>query len=196
MLGLALASIVLLPFAEALREAYETSRSAPPLERRAALTMFFPEYWGRPDRADTPSGPSNFTERTLYIGVLPLLLAFAGLVARRPRGPQLFFAGLAAAALAVALDTGPASDLIVGLPVLDAMNLNRLLLVASFALALLAGFGAQLFLHGSVPERRRMLIAAAAGGGASAAHRLGRPSLLAGRDDNCRQSAYSGSTRP
>ena len=48
----------------------------------------------------------------MYAGALPLLLAAAGLVARRPRGPQLFFAGLAVVSLAVALDTGPFSHAI------------------------------------------------------------------------------------
>ena len=97
----------------------------------------------------------------MYAGALPLLLAAAGLVARRPRGPQLFFAGLAVVSLAVALDTGPFSRTIHDLPVLDQAALGRVLILASFAIAMLAAFGLQLLLNGTAAERRRMLIAAA-----------------------------------
>ena len=96
----------------------------------------------------------------MYAGALPLLLAAAGLVARRPRGPQLFFAGLAVVSLAIALDTGPFSRAIHDLPVLDQAALARVLILASFAIAMLAAFGLQLLLTGTAAERRRMLIAA------------------------------------
>lgn len=161
-LGLALAAVMLVPFVEGLRESYDTSRAQDPLAPRAALSIFFPEYWGRPDRANTASGPSNFTERTLYVGVFPLLLAVAGCVARRPRPPQLFFAALFAVAMAIVLDTGFLSETVGRLPGLDTINLNRLLVLASFALALLSGFGAELLLRGTGSERKRMLVAAGA----------------------------------
>jgi hypothetical protein len=158
-MGVALAAVMILPLVEALRESSETSRAGPPLPFRVAASAFFPEFWGRPDRVEVP-GPVNFTERTLYVGVLPTLLAAAGLVARRPRGPQLFFAGLAIVALAVALDTGPVVDVVADLPVLDRVNISRSLVLASFAIAMLAGFGFERLLAGSAAERRRMLIAA------------------------------------
>jgi Bacterial membrane protein YfhO len=160
-LGAALAGIMLLPFLEALRQSVLFSRSQPPLPAKVAASLFFPEYWGRPDRAQAVAGPANFTERTLYVGVLPTLLAAAGLVARRPRGAQLFFAGLALVALAVALDTGPLARGVRGLPLLDDANLNRLLILASLAIAMLAAFGLERLLCGSPEERRRMLVAAA-----------------------------------
>src|SRR5581483_10615288 len=106
-LGVALAAVMLIPFAEALHQSYDTSRAQPALPGRSLFTLLFPELWGRPDRAGLSLGPANFTERTLYVGVLPLLLALAGLFARRPRGPRLFFAVLGAVSLVVALDTGP-----------------------------------------------------------------------------------------
>jgi hypothetical protein len=158
-LGLGLGAVMILPLVEALRESSETSRAGPPLPIRVAASIFFPEFWGRPDRVEVP-GPVNFTERTLYVGVLPTLLAGAGLVARRPRGPQLFCAGLAVAALAVALDTGPIASVAADLPVLDRVNITRSLVLASFAMAMLAAFGFERLLAGTAAERRRMLVAA------------------------------------
>jgi hypothetical protein len=116
------------------------------------------------------------------VGVVPVLLAAAGLVARRPRGPQLFLAGMTVVALGVALDTGPVTDLVRDLPVLDSVNVNRLLVLASFGIALLAAFGCELLLSGTAAERRRMLVAAAAAGllpalGVLAAHAGGLADL-------------------
>jgi membrane protein YfhO len=161
-LGVALAAVMLIPFAEALRQSYDTSRAQPALPGRSLLTVVFPELWGRPDRPGLSIGPSNFSERTLYVGVLPLLLALAGLFARRPRGPQLFFAVLGVVSLVVALDTGPLAKAARHIPVVDLANLNRALVLASFALAMLAAFGWQRFADADARERRRMLIAAAA----------------------------------
>ena len=154
-LGAGLAAVMLLPLLEAIHQAINSSRSQPPLPVRSINALFFPKYWGI-----LGAGPSNFAERTMYTGVLPLLLAAAGLVARRPRGPQLFFAGLAVVSLAIALDTGPFSHAIINLPVLDQAALARALILASFAIAMLAAFGLQLLLTGTAAERRRMLIAA------------------------------------
>ena len=154
-LGAALAAVMLLPLAEALHQSVATSRAEPPLATRAIITLFFPKYWAS-------GGPDNFAERTLYLGALPTLLSAAGLAAKRPRGPQLFFAGLALVSMIVAFNTGPISRTIDHLPVLDRANLDRVLILASFAIAMLAAFGFQLFLNGSVGERRRMLIVAVA----------------------------------
>lgn len=153
-LGVMLGAVMLLPFVEALHQSYSSSRAGPPLAAKAIITLFFPKYWG-------VGGPSNFTERTLYLGALPTLLAAAGLLTRRPRGPRLFFAGLAVVALAVALNTGPLSRAVRHLPVLDQANLVRALILASFAISMLAAFGFQQLLDGTAAERRRMLIVAA-----------------------------------
>jgi hypothetical protein len=159
-LGVALAAVMLVPFAEALRQSYDTSRAQPALPGRSLLTLVFPEWWGRPDRAGLSLGPANFTERTLYVGALPLLLAVAGLFARRPRGPQLFFSAMGVVALLVAVNTGPLTKGIRHIPILHSANLNRLLVLASFALAMLAAYGCERLLRASAEERRRMLIAA------------------------------------
>jgi hypothetical protein len=158
--GLALAAVMLLPLKEALDASASTSRSGPPLPLKAVATLVLPEYWGRPDRVGEIPAPVNFTERTLYVGVLPALLAAAGLVARRPRGPQLFFAGLAAAALLVSFDTGPIPDVVYDLPVLDAINVSRALVLTAFAIAMLAAYGLERWRDADPAARRRMLIVA------------------------------------
>ena len=157
MLGAGLAAVMLLPLLEAIHQAINSSRSQPPLPARSITALFFPKYWG-----SLGAGPANFAERTMYAGALPLLLAAAGLVARRARGPQLFFAGLAVVSLAVALDTGPFSRTCPR-PARprSGRTLGRVLILASFAIAMLAAFGLQLLLNGTAAERRRMLIAAA-----------------------------------
>jgi hypothetical protein len=160
--GVGLAAVMLVPFAEALRQSYDTSRAQPALPVKSIVSLVFPEFWGRPDRAGLSLGPANFSERTLYVGALPLLLAVAGLCARRPRGPQLFFAGTTVVSLAVALNTGVLTRVVRDVPVLHSANLNRVLVLAAFALALLAGLGCQRLLEATEPERRRMLAGALA----------------------------------
>jgi hypothetical protein len=163
LLGGAVAAVMLVPFAEALGESTNVSRSQPALPLKTVLGLVFPEYWGRPDRTDIGiTGVSNFTERTGYVGALPLILGAAGLVARRPSGPQLFFAGMVAISLVVAFDTGPAASAARDLPVLDLIQLNRIFVLAAFGLAMLAAFGLERLLDGAPAERRRMLLAAAA----------------------------------
>ncbi|MBN1528594.1 MAG: YfhO family protein [Thermoleophilaceae bacterium] len=162
--GIGLAAVMLAPFLEALGQSNDTSRGGGvPLEPRALLAFVFPEYWHRPEVNFQLSleGPSAFPERTAYFGALPLMLALAGLVRRRPSGPQLFFAGLAAVALVTAVDAGPLTDAIRELPVLSKVELNRVLVLAAFAGAMLAAAGLQALLTGTAEERRRMLKAAA-----------------------------------
>jgi len=155
LVGAAIGAATLVPFVEALNHSFLTSRSQPPLPAKVGISLAFPEYWGPPDRP-VSGPPSNFTERTLYVGALPALLALGGLFAARPRGPQLFFAGLAVASLALALDTGPVSSGVGDLPVFDQVALHRVLILASFAIAMLAAFGLQSVLEGT--GRRRVLI--------------------------------------
>jgi hypothetical protein len=154
-LGVALGAVMLVPLLEAIHQSVASSRSQPPLATQSIITLFFPKYWAS-------TGPDNFAERTLYLGALPTLLAAGGLAARRPRGPQLFFAGLALVSILVAFDTGPISRAVDHLPVLDQANLDRVLILTSFAIAMLAAFGLQRLLSGTAVERRRMLIAGAA----------------------------------
>jgi Bacterial membrane protein YfhO len=185
--GLAMAAVMLVPLVEALRHASETSRSRPPIPFSAVLTLVAPEWWGRPDGLQV-AGPSNFTERTLYAGALPTLLALAGLVVRRPDGAQRFLVVLAVVAVAISWDTGPIASVVGDVPGLAAINVTRALVLAAFALAVLAGFGLQRLADATAGERRRMLWVTAAGAAvpvvvAVAAH----PGWIAGSADAVRR---------
>ena len=83
-LSLLIGAIMLLPFLEVLTQAYNSDRGNAAIERNTIYSFFFPELWGRPDKVLLPGPLANYQERTAYIGVFPLLLALAGLVARRP----------------------------------------------------------------------------------------------------------------
>ena len=111
------------------------------------------------------------------------MLAAAGLAARRPRGPQLFFAGLTVVSIIVAFNTAPISRTIDHLPVLHDANLDRVLILASFSIAMLAAFGLQQILNGSPGERRRMLIASRGGRPGAGGCRTRGPSGVARRSD-------------
>ncbi len=160
LLGAAIGAVMLVPLFEALGQSWNYSRSQPPLPIRSGLSLFFPEYWGRADRGPD-LGPLNFTERTIYAGAVPTILAVAGLAARRPTGPQFFFAGLALLGLLLALDTGPIASVAGSLPVLDQIQLHRVLVLVLFGIAMLGAFGLQRLLDATPAERRRMLVAGA-----------------------------------
>ncbi len=153
--GLALSAVATIPFLEFLSHSYPSPRGGPPAPASILYSWIFPELWGRPDNMFQGNGPLNYLERTAYIGVLPLLLALAGL-AFRPRRAQLFFAGVAVVAVAVVLPT-PVNALVRALPNANYIALTRLLSILCFAAALLAGFGAQRLLEATAHERARML---------------------------------------
>ena len=139
-LGAGLAAVMLLSLLEALHQtARQLARAAPRSRPRSIIALFFPEVLGISSRRR--AGPQLRRAHRSTSARSPTLLAVAGLAARRPRGPQLFFAGLAVVSLAVALDTGPFSRAILHLPGLDHVALVRVLILASFAIAMLAVFG-------------------------------------------------------
>ncbi len=154
--GLALSAAALGPFIEFLGVANTTSRgNASGYPNSIAYAFFFPELWGRPDKAIGQFGPINYTERTAYLGALPLLLAVGGLFARRPRGPHLFWALFGVVAGLIAMDTF-VHTFVVGLPGPDHVNMLRTLSLVELAGALLAGLGLQRWLEADGPGRRRM----------------------------------------
>jgi hypothetical protein len=170
--GLALSAAALAPFVEFLSLANTTSRGGETgYPNSIAYAFFFPELWGRPDKAMGQFGPINYTERTAYIGALPLLLAAGGLCARRPRGAHLFWGVFAAAAVLIAMDTF-LHNFVAGLPGPDNVNMLRTLLLVELGGALLAGLGLQRWMDGDARERRRMMVAMALVGLAPVAYLL------------------------
>ena len=156
LLGFALAAVMLVPLAEFLGVASSTSRGAAPLPGSVIPSFFFPEVWGRPDKA-LDFGPVNYSERTAYVGALPLLLAAGGLFVRRPSKDQILWAGMGLSAFCIAIDT-PLNSVVRDLPGGTTANLNRSLFVVAMALCVLAAIGLTRWLQADRSTRRRMLL--------------------------------------
>ena len=85
-------------------------------------------------------GMQNFNEQTGYVGGVTLFLALCCVCWRR-EGLTRFYAATAAVSLLLILGMPPFPAVLQMLPVLNAMNHTRLLLLVGFALAVLAGLG-------------------------------------------------------
>jgi hypothetical protein len=154
-LGVAIGAVMLLPLIEALGQTIDNSeRGGQALPRAVANAFAFPELWGRPDKFETGGGPSNFQERTGYFGVLPMLLALAGLTVR-PARRQVFFAIAGAAAAGVVFWQALAGS-IDRLPAFSSTNTGRCLILIVFCGAVLAAFGLQRLIEADRRERLRM----------------------------------------
>ena len=145
----------------------------------AIQTVAFPDRWGRPsafenvvDRAHNPFGIVNYNERTFYAGVVALLFAAIGLVARGGWARKGPFLVLAVVGLAVPLRMPGLYWLATHLPILDSVEAQRLHFAFELATAVLAAFGLQALLTVPRGEGRRravvMVLAAIAGGAAIA----------------------------
>jgi hypothetical protein len=157
--GLALSAAALGPFVEFLSLANTTSRGGVGgYPNSIAYSFFFPELWGRPDKAMGQFGPINYTERTAYLGALPMLLAVGGVFARRPRGVHLFWTCFTAVAVLIAMDTF-VHNFVAALPGPNHVDMLRTLMLVELGGALLAGLGLQAWLDADTGERRRMMAA-------------------------------------
>ena len=158
MLGVGLAAVTLFPFAQLLVLSSGTSRAAGPYGSNIAYAFFFPELWGNPSKLIGDFGPINYSTRTAYLGALPLLLAFGGVFARRPRGIHLEWILLTLLA-ALIMFPGPIHSLASDLPVLSRTDLLSTTFLTVLGGSILAGMGLQAWLEAGWAARRRMLIA-------------------------------------
>jgi hypothetical protein len=158
--GAALAAISLLPFLELLlssadlRERSEASVYL--LERKEAIGIFLPDWWGRPTQ--TPIR-LFVIERALYVGALPLMLIAAALVLR-PRLERVAMAVFGLVVLALVLGIPPFPEIVDRIPVLESGHNTRLVIITMLVAALLAGWGFD-DLTGDRTEwsrRRRLLV--------------------------------------
>ncbi|MGN6190069.1 MAG: hypothetical protein ACTHOE_14335 [Conexibacter sp.] len=118
---------------------------------RAAL---FPDWWGRPSEDVYVEGPANYSERALFAGTIPLILAVAALVVRDGWRRKAPFVVLGAIGLAVGLRAPLIRDAVVNAPLFDQVQNQRILLWFLLAVAVLSAFGLQALLDGR-PGRRR-----------------------------------------
>jgi len=144
-LGISLAAVLLLPMAEALalsRRQYGVPRylGVNHLEPRELLNLAFPTFLGHPADYDFLG---THSQRTAYVGVLPLLLAGIAIFSSRGREAR-FFKWLAGGLLCLmlALNVHTLHKLIARLvPAFDRLDHARVLLLVAFALAALAAYG-------------------------------------------------------
>lgn len=126
----------------------------------AGVTMLMPNFFGNPRHADYWYPYSNFTEQTLYVGLLPLALACLLIWRREKARPVLFFGFVALFALAMALRL-PGFALLAEVPPLNITNPARMRSVYMLCVALLAGFGLdvvrQEIVHGDSRSMRLLL---------------------------------------
>lgn len=166
LLGLGLAAIVLVPFAELLWSSgvWEArgsfARNPFVLPPSVLLTTVAPDLFGNPARG-TDYGPANYNERDMYAGFLPLLLALLALRWWRHDWRVRFFSGWGLFSLTIILGLWPIFDLVTWLPVLHHTANHRLVLLWQFCVALLAGVSADHILRaeqaGTVTLPRRFL---------------------------------------
>lgn len=144
-LGVCLAAIQLLPMAESLpliQRQFGVPRylATNHLEARELLNMAFPTFWGHPANYNYLSTQS---QRTAYVGVIPLLLAGIAISCSREREAR-FFKWLAGSILGfmLALNVHALHQLIARLlPSFDRMDQARMLFLVAFALTTLAAYG-------------------------------------------------------
>jgi len=99
-----------------------------------------------------------FNERTGYVGILPLLFALYAVLKRRDQCTR-FFAAAIPICLLFMCGLPPLPAILAALPVLNAMNHMRLILMAGFGLAVLAGLGWDAFLRDENEGSKRRLTA-------------------------------------
>ncbi|MBA3263202.1 MAG: YfhO family protein [Thermoleophilaceae bacterium] len=163
--GLALAALVIVPFAELLwnsadlRDRMGDAVDNQPVARDFALGMFLPDYWGR--ATGTPI-KLFVLDRAFYAGALPLMLAAIALI-RRPSLERVAIALFGALWLAVLFGIPPFLQIVTRLPIFSSGHNSRLSVLFVLALALLAGWGLDELTSATWSRRaRRPALAAAA----------------------------------
>ncbi len=181
-LGLCLAAFQILPTYELSRASGRSSMELSNLQEGALrplglVALVLPDFFGNPmDQGPDPdatgrrAGPllprtlgldgppppqdwgNNYLENTLYIGVLPLLLALLALVRRR-RAVTYFWLLMAAFALCMSLALPPLVPLFDTVPGLRIGGVKRFLFLFTAAGAILAGIGFDGAIGGGKPKR-------------------------------------------
>jgi hypothetical protein len=144
-LGLLLAAVQLLPFAEySLGSAVLAYRREwmiyIPLPLRAAIATVMPYFFGSPAGKDF-WGPANFNEISVFVGVVPWLVMPVALVAAWSRTGTKFFAVVMALSAALVYGVPWISDALAHVPPLDATVAARNADLFVFSLTVLCGLG-------------------------------------------------------
>lgn len=139
--GLMLAAPQIVPSLEAYGKSVrsELFTQAGGIAWQYLITMFAPDFYGNPVTRNDWFG--FYAEWASYIGVIPLLLALYAIV-RKAKGIG-FFVALALISFLIATPS-PINALVIGfkLPALSTSYAARIIVLTSFALAILSSFGA------------------------------------------------------
>lgn len=153
--GAAIAAVAIGPFVEMVIHSSDIDERGIAVHRELAtrylVTLALPDYWGR--GTGYLHGGLQPLGRFLYVGALPLMLAFAALL--RPTLERVACGAFAFACVAVAFGATPFADLANILPGLSRTDNTRLIIIALPAVALLAGWGLD-DLGRAAPHRRRV----------------------------------------
>lgn len=139
-LGVILAMPQLLPTAQlytlaSRSDIYNTSGGLP---YYVLITVFAPDFYGNPV---TRNAMTYYIEWASFVGIIPFFLSIVAFSLRKP-GQVLFFQATAIVSLVLSLDW-PLQALIqnLQLPVLSTSSPSRMIIIFSFSLCVLAGFG-------------------------------------------------------
>jgi hypothetical protein len=168
-LGLALAAVAWLPSSllvpgstgQELR-----SGGGSPVPLKGLGTLVLPDWWGNPSEAGAPVLThglfTNYNERTLYAGIVPLLLAGSALLNRAAWRSKAPIAALGALGLAIAFHVQPVHLVSSNVPPLSDVSNNRMILLVQLALAILGALGLEELLRARRVPRSLWLFAAGA----------------------------------
>ena len=158
------AAAQILPMAELAKQSvrsgddfqFATSYSLPP---RHLITLLIPKFFGITSEGKRYWGEENFTELCIYVGVLPLILAFVGGMLKRNK-ETFFFLVVAGVSLVLALGkhTFIYGFLFHFVPIFRIIRIPaRFGYLMAFSTAALSGFGAEALLSRLNDDQRRVL---------------------------------------
>lgn len=153
-LALALASIQIVPTLEWFGQVGSSLNTEPPiLSRHDGQGFFSRDLVSSPNSALIP-----IPEAASYLGMFGLMAVPMALF-HRSRRNAAFFAALAVAAAAIAFSVEPAHWIAAHIPLLKQLKNGRLILVASFGIAVLAGLGISVLDEDmeAIPSRKKPL---------------------------------------
>lgn len=142
-LGIGLAAPQIIPSFSAYSQAVRSSLfiKGEVIPWRYIVTLFSPDFYGNPVTRNDWFG--HYAEWASFVGVAPLLLSILAMIIRIKKHPISFFTVMFFIPLFLAFQT-PLVDLLFALkiPVLSTSSASRIIVLMSFSLAVLAGFGA------------------------------------------------------
>ena len=162
-LGLLLAAVQLLPFAEySIGSAVLAYRREwmlyVPLPLRAVITTVMPYFFGSPTSKDF-WGPANFNEISVFVGVVPWLVMPVAFVAAWSRRGTRFFTVVMALSAALVYGVPWVGALLARVPPLDATIAARNADLLVFSLTVLCGLGLDALSKLRGDARRRAAVA-------------------------------------